>query len=118
MHYQDGTRVQIGDLARTISKNGKQFPDSEFLGIVISGNGNAEGTCNINMMGIAVRQVSPLGVSSWVPISTSYPQAATAKDCALVLAAPEEWFELRHATEDKKHLGLKGLVDTVEKITS
>lgn len=81
MHYKNGRAVKLGDLVFTPVADDTPYPQTQFTGIVVSGNGQADGTCNLNLNVVASREHSPLGVSPWIPKHVPYTQSATAKEC-------------------------------------
>lgn len=81
MHYQDGTEVKLGDLARkTLTFGGI---GQEIIGVVVSGSPRAT-TCNLNMQVLVVRDISDLGTSPWRTVNYDYPQSQNAGECVLV----------------------------------
>lgn len=88
MHYQDGTEVQLGDIARTVAKPDATYSQTEQLGIVVAANPNSAG-CNLHVNVFAVRDVSPMGVSPWRSALGGFALSVTASDSLLVLRHQE-----------------------------
>jgi hypothetical protein len=84
MHYEDGTEVKIGDVARSKTKEGVTH-NTEIIGIVVGGQPQAD-TCNINVVPTAHRYVTPAGVGPWLVggPSGNYAYTCTAKECVKV----------------------------------
>jgi hypothetical protein len=88
MHYQDGTEIKIGDLARSVSspESTKHVTTTEFMGTVSGGTPTAD-SCNVNLRVVACREVGPLGAGPWTAVTLHWSQMVNGSDLVCVTRA-------------------------------